>query len=230
MSLILARNLHKSYFLGSKELPVLRGVELEIKHGETIAVIGPSGVGKSTLLHLLGALDRPTRGEIEIGGAKLWELSDDELAHLRASRIGFVFQFHHLLPEFSAIENVLLAGLIRGGDQDNQRERAALLLGRVGLAQRLDHKPGELSGGEQQRVALARSLQNEPPLILADEPTGNLDRLTALGLQDLIFELAREHHLTFLIVTHDGQFAARCNRILRLKEGRLIKAVSEEIE
>jgi lipoprotein-releasing system ATP-binding protein len=230
MSLVRARDVHKSYYLGGKELPVLKGVDLEISPGETVAVVGPSGVGKSTLLHLLGALDQPTWGEIEIGQVKLGNLSDDELARLRASKIGFVFQFHHLLPEFSALENVLLAGLIKGGDQDNHRARATELLARVGLAERIDHKPGELSGGEQQRVALARALQNEPPLVLADEPTGNLDRPTARELQDLIFELAREHQRTFLIVTHDREFASRCDRVLRLSDGRLIPAAPEDTE
>jgi lipoprotein-releasing system ATP-binding protein len=228
MSLVQVRDLCKSYHLGGRELPVLKGVDLEIGSGMTIAVTGPSGVGKSTLLHLLGALDRPTRGEIQIGDAKLWEMTDDELAHLRASQIGFVFQFHHLLAEFSAIENVFLAGLINNA-RNNPREKAAELLRRVGLGDRLDHKPGELSGGEQQRVALARALENDPPLVLADEPTGNLDRGTALDLQDLVFELTGERKISFLIVTHDRQFAARCDRILELKNGRLIEATPETL-
>lgn len=226
MSLVLVRDLCKSYYLGGRELPVLKGVDLEIQSGMTVAVIGPSGVGKSTLLHLLGALDRPSRGTIQIDGARLWEMTDDELARLRAAKIGFVFQFHHLLSEFSAIENVFLAGLINNA-QENPRGKAAELLKRVGLGERLDHKPGELSGGEQQRVALARALQNDPPLVLADEPTGNLDRGTAVTLQDLVFDLAAERHISFLIVTHDRQFAARCNRTLELKDGRLIEATPE---
>jgi len=224
VSLLIARDLRKSYFIGGRELQVLQGVDLEIRQGETIAVVGPSGVGKSTLLHLLGGLDRPTAGEILLDGTKYWasgKVSHLEMARLRAARIGFVFQFHHLLPEFTALENVYLAGLIRGGSETEQRERASYLLQRVGLEERLHHKPGELSGGEQQRVALARALQNSPPLILADEPTGNLDRTTAADLQNLIFELAAEQNLSFLIVTHDPAFADRCHRILRLRDGRI---------
>ncbi len=229
MSLVRALDLCKSYYLAGRELRILQELNLEIERGETVAVIGPSGVGKSTLLHLIGTLDRPTGGRIFIEDQDATALADEELADLRASRIGFVFQFHHLLPEFSALENVMLSGWIRNGRRDH-RERAERLLERVGLAERMHHRPGELSGGEQQRVALARALQNEPPLLLADEPTGNVDRRTAGELQDLLFELAAEKNLSFLVVTHDLQFAARCNRVLRLQEGRLHPADIGETE
>ncbi|MCX6639396.1 MAG: ABC transporter ATP-binding protein [bacterium] len=228
MSLVIARDIHKSYYLGNSEVQVLKGIDLEIQSGETIAVIGPSGVGKSTMLNLLGALDRPTRGEIEIAGVRIWDLSNNELANLRAAQIGFVFQFHHLLPEFSAIENVLLPGLIRGNNYSDSKARAAELLSRVGLGERLNHRPGELSGGEQQRVALARALQNDPPLVLADEPTGNLDRDTALELQTLIFEMAQERQRSFMIVTHDRHFAARCGQVLQMQDGRLSPVATED--
>jgi lipoprotein-releasing system ATP-binding protein len=230
MPLVTVRDLHKHYTMGDKVIPVLNGVDMDLRAGETVAIVGPSGVGKSTLLHLLGALDRPTQGEITFDGVKIWQLSDLEMARLRASQIGFVFQFHHLLPEFTALENVILAGLIRGGKIEDHRSRATELLNRVGLSHRLDHKPGELSGGEQQRVALARALQNQPPLVLADEPTGNLDRGTALELQNLVFEISTEHNLSFLIVTHDFKFAERCTRILKLKEGRVLATAPEELD
>jgi lipoprotein-releasing system ATP-binding protein len=230
MPLVTVRDLHKRYIMGGKVIPVLNGVDMEIGKGETVAIVGPSGVGKSTLLHLLGALDRPTQGEITFDGVKFWQLSDLEMARLRASQIGFVFQFHHLLPEFTALENVILAGLIRGGKFEDHRDRATELLNRVGLSHRLDHKPSELSGGEQQRVALARALQNQPPLVLADEPTGNLDRATALELQDLVFEISAEHALSFLIVTHDLKFAERCKRILKLKEGQVFATAPEDLD
>ena len=229
MSLVQVKDLHKSYRLGGKELQVLKGIDLEIGIGETVAVIGPSGVGKSTLLHVIGTLDRPNDGEITIAGVNVWGLREDEVARFRAAQIGFVFQFHHLLPEFTALENVFLAGMIKDSTND-YRARAKHLLNRVGLSERLNHKPGELSGGEQQRVALARALQNKPPLVLADEPTGNLDRSTAIELHDLIFELASEHHLSFLIVTHDRQFAQRCDRILMLKDGQLMRANANEMK
>ncbi len=229
MNSVSIRNLHKSYHLGGRELQILKGLDLDIAAGETIAVTGPSGVGKSTLLHVIGTLDRPDQGTLAIGDVDVSALSDNELAEFRAAKIGFVFQFHHLLPEFTAIENLMLAGMISNTKNDHSA-RASVLLKKVGLADRMDHKPGELSGGEQQRVALARALQNQPPLILADEPTGNLDRNTAMELQELIFDLAAERKASFLIVTHDRQFAQRCDRVLMLKDGQLVETSAENMK
>ncbi|MFH1735711.1 MAG: ABC transporter ATP-binding protein [bacterium] len=228
MSFLVARDLCKNYVLGGRTLNVLKNLQLSIEKGEAVAVTGPSGIGKSTLLHLIGTLDNPTSGEISIDGTTIASLPADKLAHFRARHIGFVFQFHHLLAEFSALENVMLAGMIRG-NSGNSRSSASSILQQVGLGERLDHRPGELSGGEQQRVALARALVNQPSLVLADEPTGNLDRSTAAILQDLIFNLVKERELSFLVVTHDFDFAARCDRILRLSDGQLQPIAATEL-
>lgn len=198
------------------ELRVLERVEFSVEPGEAVAVIGASGAGKSTLLHLLGGLDHPTSGIVRIGGRALNELHDSELASIRSRKVGFVFQFHHLLREFTALENVMMPPLIAGESRGGAEERARALLGDVGLADRLEHKPRQLSGGEQQRVAVARALVAEPRLLLADEPTGNLDSVNA----DQVFGLVRELHLkgglTSIIVTHNEAMARRCDRVFRL--------------
>lgn len=203
------------------ELRVLRGVDLTVRAGESVAIVGPSGSGKSTLLHLLGGLDRPTRGRVSLFGAEVSELDDEELARVRNRRVGFVFQFHHLLRDFSALENVMVPQLIGGATRDRARERARGLLAQVGLAEREDHRPTRLSGGEQQRVAVARALANEPPLLLADEPSGDLDVDTSERLHDLLFDLVDRHATALVVVTHNQRLAGRADRILGLRDGSL---------
>jgi lipoprotein-releasing system ATP-binding protein len=215
------RGLEKSYRTGERDLRILRGLDLSLEAGEMVAIVGASGVGKSTLLHLLGGLDRADRGNIRIGPTTLSELSDDELVAFRNQKVGFVFQFHHLLPEFSAVENAELPLRIGRVAAVEARPRAAELLSRVGLAERLTHRPGMLSGGEQQRVAVARALVMRPALLLADEPTGDLDERTADELHKLLREMHREHHLTSVIATHNPRLAQACDRVLTLAEGRL---------
>ena len=214
--------LSKSYRLGHLEVPVLHGIDLSVEAGKQVAVVGPSGVGKSTLLHLLGALDRPTSGEIFINGQAITKLSSDELAVLRNRQVGFIFQFHHLLPVFSALENVLMpARLMGNGETPEAIARAKSLLDQVGLSHRLEHRPGELSGGECQRVAVARALMNKPSIVLADEPTGNLDGEAALGVQRILERLARDENTTLVVATHNPEFARAMDRIIRLHEGRV---------
>jgi lipoprotein-releasing system ATP-binding protein len=186
-----------------------------------VAIVGESGVGKSTLLHILGTLDRPTGGEVWFDGENLTNKSDRDLAQFRNREIGFIFQFHHLLPDFTALENVMMPALIAGTAADTARRRASDLLGRVGLAERLEHRPGELSGGEQQRVAVARAIVQEPRAVLADEPTGNLDPHTGEGVQELLLELNREHDITLVVVTHSVTLAGAMDRTLRLEAGRI---------
>lgn len=216
------RGLRKVYVGGDGgELTVLDGVEIRVAPGEVVAIVGASGAGKSTLLHLLGGLDRPTAGEVVVGGRPLSGLSDRELAAVRNARIGFVFQFHHLLREFSALENVMMPQLIAGVDEATAAGRARLLLEEVGLGGRLAHKPWQLSGGEQQRVAVARALANRPLILLADEPSGNLDTQTSEHLHDLFFRLRAEHGVAMVLVTHNRELADRADRILQLKQGQL---------
>ena len=220
--MIQARGLRKVYKNGAKELEVLKGIDLKVGKGEVLAVLGPSGAGKSTLLHLLGGLDSPTQGEVLIGGIDIYSLGDRERARLRNRKIGFVFQFYHLLPEFDALENVMLPLLIKGENGKGWRERAAGLLRSVGLEGRMNHRPGELSGGEQQRVAIARALINDPELLLCDEPTGNLDSETGKNIIDLLWELNKSRKMTLMIVTHDVQIAKDAKRVLHIRDGRII--------
>jgi len=216
-----AKGVFRSFQTGSVILDVLKGVDLEIYQGEIVALIGPSGSGKSTLLHILGALDRPDKGSINLDSVEVFSLNDKELAHLRNRTVGFVFQFHHLMPEFSALENVMMPKLIAGEGIKSIENKAMELLDEVGLKNRRDHKPGELSGGEQQRVAVARALINDPRIVIADEPSGNLDRSTAESLHNLILELNRNRNQTFVLATHNLELAQRANRIFKLKDGQL---------
>ncbi|MBA4157709.1 MAG: ABC transporter ATP-binding protein [Gemmatimonadetes bacterium] len=227
---VVTRGLSKSYVGGDgARLDVLEDVDLEVAAGESIAVLGQSGAGKSTLLHLLGGLDRPTSGEVWLGEQRVTSLTEDRLARLRTERIGFVFQFHHLLREFTALENVMMPQLILGVSRRAARDRALSLLEQVGLERRVEHKPAQLSGGEQQRVAVARALANRPVVLLADEPTGNLDPHTSDRLHDLLFDVSREHSSAMILVTHNLDLAARADRVLRVHEARLIPAVEERV-
>ncbi len=220
-SLITARDLHKSYPVGKRTLEVLRGIDLEVVRGEFLALRGASGAGKSTLLHLLGGLDLPNAGEIKFDGTDLRALSASALAQWRNRRIGFIFQAYHLLPELSALENVALPARLARIAPAEAARRAVVLLERVGLGQRLEHRPYELSGGEQQRVAIARALVNEPDLILADEPTGNLDSHTGGDIIQLLETLRAERQATFIMATHDAHIAARARRVIELVDGQL---------
>lgn len=215
----------KTYRIGTTDLKVLKGVSLEITAGESLAIMGPSGAGKSTLLHILGGLDRPTAGRVTLEGQDLYALTPAARNAIRAERIGFVFQGFHLLPELDIVENVMVPALIRPGGwrrRAAERHRAEELLQRVGLADRRTHRPAELSGGEQQRVALARALMNGPDLVLADEPTGNLDTLTGLQVLDCLFELTADRRHTLIIVTHNEQVAARCRRTIQMVDGLIV--------
>ncbi len=202
----------------------LKGIDLNISHGETLAVVGVSGSGKSTLLHILGTLEHPTQGEVSYDGNNIFSQNDREIAAFRNSEIGFVFQFHYLLPEFSALENVMMPCLINGIDSEEAKDMALEILGKVGLGERLEHRPGELSGGEQQRVAIARAVVLKPKVILADEPTGNLDRETGESILDLFLMLNDEYGITSVLVTHNMEIANRLNRRIRLTDGKIVDA------
>ena len=223
-----AVDVHKSYAIGKREIPVLRGVDLSIAPGEKVALLGASGAGKSTLLHLLGLLDTPTQGQIHYDGQQVDSLPIAERARLRHQHVGFVFQFYHLIPELTALQNVVLARMMGSsvlgywGKRKRCRQEATEILKQVGLGDRLHHRPTELSGGERQRVAIARALLAQPRVVLADEPTGNLDSHTAEGVVELMFSIQRERDLAFLLVTHDEDLARRCDRIIRMKDGTVI--------
>jgi len=216
-----ARNIRKLFRTGEEELEVLRQVDLEVARGEVLAIMGASGAGKSTLLHILGTLDRPTAGELLIDSVEVLRLADDELSRFRNRHIGFVFQFHHLLPEFTALENVLLPALMAGEPAGRAREAAIELLHSVGLERRLHHRPGELSGGERQRVAVVRALIRRPLVVLADEPSGNLDAASSEILHELIRSLSRAHQQAFVIMTHDRGLAESMDRLGHLEKGML---------
>ena len=226
-----ARGVSKKYVGGDgTPIQVLDGVDLVVAPGESIAVIGQSGAGKSTLLHMLGGLDVPSGGHVLVGGREVARLGEEALARFRNEKIGFVFQFHHLLREFTALENVMMPLLVGGAGGREARDRAREMLGRVGLQGRLEHKPSQLSGGEQQRVAVARALVTSPLLLLADEPSGNLDPPTGERLHDLLFEVSRENGAAMILVTHNLDLAARADRVLRLQAGRLVPEATEKEE
>ena len=213
--------LSKTYREGALITPVFEDLDVAVRAGESLAIVGASGTGKSTLLHLLAGLDQPTSGRVHLMGEDLYRHSEAEKGRLRNRHLGFIYQFHHLLPEFTAVENVMMPLLIAGKAADKARQPAIELLEQVGLGHRLKHKPGELSGGERQRVAVARALVNRPACILADEPTGNLDETTADGVFDLLIELKQRHGVALVIVSHDNHLAAKCGRTLELHQGRL---------
>lgn len=219
---IVLQNVHKTYYIESQKVDALRGVDLTIDQGCVTAVIGKSGAGKSTLLHIIGTLDRPSEGRVMLNGTDISKMNDQELSLFRNCTVGFVFQMNNLLAEFSALENVMLPGLISGTPAGVVRERARLVLDSVGMTHRAKHRPGELSGGEQQRVAIARSLLMAPPILLADEPTGNLDKKTGEAVGDLLLELCRQNNMIMLLITHDLELAKRLPNQIIMEDGLII--------
>ena len=226
---IQAEALAKTYAEGKMHTPVFDGLELAVHAGETVAIVGASGAGKSTLLHLLGGLDTPTSGEVYVTGQKMSALSDGARGQLRNRALGFIYQFHHLLPEFTALENVMMPVLLGGADVAIATQRAKALLGQVGLGHRIEHKPGELSGGERQRAAVARALVNQPACVLGDEPTGNLDEKTAATVFELMLELNRAQKTSLVLVTHDRRLARKLDRVLELHEGKLRELADSQV-
>ena len=220
-SLLEVKNLYKSFFLKKRRVEVLRGINLSIQSGEILGLVGVSGAGKSTLLHILGILDKPSKGEVFYQGENVFSLGDKALAVFRNRKIGFVFQFHHLLPEFNALENIIMPGLIQGMSKKEAGKKAERMIESMGLKERLYHKPGELSGGEQQRVAIARALLLNPEIILADEPTGNLDSKTGEAIYDLLIRLNKEEKVTLVVVTHNQFLAGRMPRCITLVDGMI---------
>jgi lipoprotein-releasing system ATP-binding protein len=220
-ALVTIEDLKKSFQHMGRTLDVLKGIDLTIYSGQILAIVGQSGAGKSTLLHCIGTLDLPSSGRIRLGKEELTTMSGSRLAAVRNRDIGFVFQFHHLLPEFTALENIMVPGLIQGRPRREMEKRAESLLAEVGLTSRASHRPGELSGGEQQRVAVARALALDPKLVLADEPTGNLDSATSDAIHQLFFQINREHGTTIIVVTHNPAFAERMPRVVRMRDGRV---------
>ncbi|AIL32555.1 lipoprotein-releasing ABC transporter ATP-binding protein LolD [Basilea psittacipulmonis] len=216
-----ATSIYKSYAQGNDELQILKGIDLEIQRGEMLAIMGSSGSGKSTLLHILGTLDLPTSGQLWIDGVEIGSLSEKERSRVRNEKLGFVYQFHHLLPEFNALDNIAMPLILRRMPKHQAREKAAMMLEKIGLAARAMHMPGQLSGGERQRVALARALVTDPVCVLADEPTGNLDNETAERMYDLLCEVNQLFKTSFLIVTHDAQLASKADRCLYMEKGKL---------
>lgn len=216
-----ATEIAKTFSFNTRRIDVLKSVNLSVKRGEFIGIVGASGTGKSTLLHILGGLDRPTGGNVRVDGVDIFSLGDNKLSALRGSKIGFVFQFHHLLPEFTALENVLIPSMISGAEQGAVRRKAEELFDFVGLSDRMEHRPGKLSGGEQQRVAIVRALINDPDILLADEPTGNLDEKTANEVFDMVRRLASEKNLASIVVTHNNRLADSMDMVYELHEGQL---------
>ena len=216
--------IEKHYDHPAGKVHVLKGIDLQISDGEVVAIVGPSGAGKSTLLHIMGGLDHPVSGEVVFAGENIYKLNEHKRAQMRNRNIGFIFQFYHLLPEFTALENVILPALVdkNVGSMDSVKVRAVALLDRVGLNQRYEHKPHELSGGEQQRVAIARALINEPKVVFCDEPTGNLDSESGKGVIDLLMELNQKNKQTLVIVTHDENIAKRSHRVVNMRDGKLV--------